>query len=147
MPPTTDPAHVDHPVLRELALQAGWVGKLEEAVEVLEDLVLDLATDGDGPEDGADVDPADEDPLAVAHSVVQAAYEDADRALEERAVAWLTQDPEHWPIFRLVLLDPWQEEPGRWREGAPRWVRVLAADTILSHFQQDPYGRRRELDL
>jgi hypothetical protein len=26
---------------------------------------------------------------------------------------WLAQDPEHWPIFRLVVLDPWQEQSGR----------------------------------
>ena len=147
MSPVTDPMKVDHPELRELALRAAWVGKLEEAMEVLEGLVLDLVDDGDDADAGADVDPSDEDPLAVAPWVVQAAYEDADRALEERAVAWLTQDPEHWPIFRLVLLDPWQKEPGRWREGTPRWVRVLATDRVLAHFQQDLYGRRREVDL
>ncbi|MDP9366125.1 MAG: hypothetical protein M3Q10_18220 [Chloroflexota bacterium] len=140
MPPPTDPAQVDHPELRGLGLQAAWVAKLEEATEALENLVVDLI-------EGDEAEPPDEDPLAVALSVVQAAYEDADRELEERAIAWLAADPEHWPIFRLVLLDPWQEEPGRWREGVPHWVRVLAADTVLAHFQQDAYGRGRELDL
>ena len=144
MSPPTDPAQVDHPALRELSLQAVWVAKLEEAMEVLEDLVVDLSDDD---EDQAEPESDDEDPLAVALAVVQAAYEDADRALEERAIAWLAADPEHWPIFRLVLLDPWKEAPGQWRAGAPRWVRVLAADTVLAHFQQDPYGRRREIDL
>ena len=141
MPPPIDPAQINHPELRELALQAAWVAKLEEAMEVLEDMVVDPADDEE------DVDPADEDPLAVALSVVQAAYEDADRALEELTTARLAADPEPWPIFRLGLLDAWQEAPGRWREGAPRWVRVLAADAVLAHFQQDPSGRRRELDL
>ena len=141
MPPVSDPAHVDHPEFRELALQAVWVAKLEEAMEALEDLVFDLSDD-DITEDGAD-----EDPLAAALAVVQAAHEEADRALEGRAIAWLAQDPEHWPIFRLVILDPWQQEPGRWREEAPRWVQVLAADAVLAHFQQDPYGRRQGLDL
>ena len=145
MPPITDPAQVDHPELRELALRAAWVAKLEEAMEALEDLVLDLADDED--DAGMDVDPADEDPLGVALAVVQATYEDADRALEERATAWLAEDPEHWPIFRLVLLERWQEGPGRWRAGAPRWVLTLAADTVLAHFQQDPYGRQRVVDL
>ena len=145
MPPITDPAQVDHPELRELALQAAWVAKLEEATEALGDLVVDLADDED--DAGMDVDPADEDPLGVALAVVQAAYEDADRALEERATAWLADDPEHWPVFRLVLLDPWQEGTGRWRAGAPRWVLALATDTVLAHFRHDPYGRRRELRL
>ena len=137
MPPIAEPAHVDHPELRELALQAAWVAKLEEATEVLDDLVVALTEDGD--DAGENVNPANENPLAVALSVVRAAYEDADR---ERAIAWLAEDPEHWPIFRLVLLDPWQGEPGRWREGVPRWVRALGSDTVLAHFQQDPYGRR-----
>ncbi|CAA9554645.1 MAG: hypothetical protein AVDCRST_MAG19-1117 [uncultured Thermomicrobiales bacterium] len=86
--------------------------------------------------------PFDEAPLAGALSVVGAAYEDADRELEERAIAWLARDPEHWPIFRLVALNPWQEEPGRWREGVPRWLRILATDAVLGRFQQDPCGRR-----
>ena len=137
MTPPTDPAQLDHPAIRELALEAVWVAKLEEAMEVLEDLVVDLSDDDQAQ---AEPEPSDEDPLTVALSVVQAAYEDADSALEERAIAWLAQDPEHWPIFRLVLLEPWQHGPGRWREGVPRWVRVLAADTVLAHFQQDPYG-------
>ena len=144
----TEPDRVDHPALREVARAAAWVARLEEAVEALEDLVADLV-DGDEPDARADAGaaPADEDPLEVALSVVRAAYEEADGALEERAVAWLAEDPEHWPIFRLAVLDPWQVEPGRWRDGAPRWVQVLATDAVLAHFQHDPYGRRRELDL
>ena len=148
MHPITDPDQVDHPALREPARVASWVARLEEAVEALEDLVADLAG-GDEPDARAEgsATPAHEDPLEVALSVVRAAYEEADRALEERRVAWLGEDPEHWPIFRLAVLDPWQVEPGGWRAGAPRWVRVLATDAVLAHFQHDPYGRRRTLDL
>ena len=142
----TDPAQVDHPILQELARRAAWVAKLEGAVEALDDLVIDL---GDDRPEGAcpAPDSPDEDPLSFALSVLQSVYEEADRELEADAIAWLAENPEHWPIFRLVVLDPWQEEPGRWRAGAPCWVRVLATDTVLGHFQQDPYGRRRELDL
>ena len=141
-----DPTQVDHPILRELARRAAWVADLEGAVEALEDLVIDL---GDDSPKGAypASDPPDEDPLSVALSVLQSAREEADRELEADSIAWLAEDPEHWTIFRLVVLDPWQEEPGRWRAGVPCWVRVLAMDTVLGHFQQDPYGRRRELDL
>ncbi len=88
----------------------------------------------------------DEDPLAVALSVLQSVYEEADRELEAAAIAWLAVDPEHWPIFRLVVLEPWQQEPGQWREEVPRWVRTLGTNTTLAHFQQDPFGRQRVVD-
>ena len=123
MPSVTEPAQVDHPVLRELALRAASVAKLEEAVEALEDLIPHLSEDED------EAEPSDEDPLAVALPVVQAAYEDADRELEANAIAWLAADPEHWPIFRLVLLDPWQEEPrgggARSRPGCSKSIRPV----------------------
>ena len=73
-------------------------------------------------------------------------FEEADQALEARVTEWLAQDPEHWPIFRLVVLDPWQEQPGQWRKDAPGWVRSLGTNTALAHFQQDPYGRQRVID-
>ena len=111
-------------------------------MEVLEDPVLDLTDDEGHADAGPRSNPVDEDPLPVALSVVQSAYEDADRALEERVIAWLATDPEHWPIFRLVLLDAWQDRPGRWRNGVTRWVRGLGSDTVLAHFQQNPYGLR-----
>lgn len=44
MPPSTDPAQVDHPKLRKLVLRAARLAKLEEAMEALED----LADDPDG---------------------------------------------------------------------------------------------------
>jgi hypothetical protein len=139
---TSDPTLVDHPQLRKFAVQAAWVAKLEDAVEVLEELVVDLADD-DRP---ADIQVWDEDPLEVALSVVYANFEAADQELEAEVTEWLGQDPEHWPIFRLVVLDPWQEQPGRWREDAPGWVRSLGTNTALAHFQQDPYGRQRVVD-
>lgn len=150
MCPARDPAHVDHPALRELALAAGWVAKLEEAVNVLEDLVGDFARDGDfsdGERDEGDALVPQDDPLAVALGVVQERYEEEDRDLEGRIVAWLAEDPEHWAIFRLVVLDPWQERPGNWRTTTPGWVRTLATDATLAHFQHDPYGRQAHLDL
>ena len=89
----------------------------------------------------------DEDPLEVALSVVNANFEAADQELEARVTEWLAKDPEHWPIFRLVVLDPWQEQPGQWREDVPGWVRSLGTNTALAHFQQDPYGRQRVIDF
>ena len=41
----SNPSHVDNPELRELAIQAAWVAKLEDAVAVLEDLVFAVDND------------------------------------------------------------------------------------------------------
>jgi hypothetical protein len=112
---TSDPTHIDHPELREFAIQAAWVAKLEDAVGVLEELVVDLMDQ----EQRAELEPWDEDPLEAALSVVHANFEEADQALEAHVAEWLAQDPEHWPIFRLVVLDPWQEQLRRWHEDAP----------------------------
>ena len=71
----SDPTQIDHPQLREFAVQAAWVAKLEEAVGVLEELVVDLGDD-DRPND---VEVWEEDPLEVAWSVVNANFEAADQ--------------------------------------------------------------------
>ena len=139
----SDPAQIDHADLREFAVHAAWVAKLEDAVEALEELVVDLVDE----EQRSKLEPWDEDPLEVALSVVHANYEEAEQALEARVTEWLAQDPEHWPIFRLVVLDPWQERPGRWRKDVPGWVRSLGTNTALAHFQQDPFGRQRVVDF
>lgn len=141
------PADVDHPVLRELAIAAAWVAKLEEALEMIEDLAVDVIGNDEQVDGTTDRAVWDEEPLDVAASVIESAYEEADRDLEDSVLAWLGEDPEHWPIFRLVLLDGWQAAPGRWREGTPRWVRSIATNTIIAHYQNDPFGRRQMLDL
>ena len=136
--PIGEPAGIDHPRLRELAEQAVWVARLEEAMEVLEDLVGDASQNAAiGPAE----DEVDDDPLAVAWELVQARWEDEDRGLEERVVTWLAADPEHWSMFHLILLDPWQVAPGQWRSGTPRWVRTLGTDTTIAHFRDDPSER------
>jgi hypothetical protein len=134
-----DPTQIDHAALREFAVQAAWVAKLEDAVEVLEDLAVDLVDE----EQRSELESWEEDPLEVALSVVRANYEAADQKLEARLTEWLAQDPEHWPIFRLVVLDPWQEQPGKWCGDTPGWVRSLGTNAALAHFQQDPFGRQR----
>jgi hypothetical protein len=146
-PREADPRAVDHPALREFALRAGWVAKLEETVDVLEELAHALREDEPVEDADAAFDVLLEDPLDVALSIVAHDYEEADQALEAEVTAWLAEDPEHWPIFRLVLLDPWQVRPGRWRADTPRWVRSLATDVVLAHFQQDPYGRQRTVQF
>ena len=138
-----DPTQVDHPDIREFAVQAAWVAKLEDAVGVLEEFVVDLVNE----EQRSDREPWEVDPLEVAGSVVDANFEAAELELEARVTEWLVQDPEHWPIFRLVVLDPWQEQPGQWHEDVPGWVRTLGTNAALAHFQQDPYGRQQVIDV
>jgi hypothetical protein len=141
-----DPRVVEHPELREFALQAAWVARLEESVEALEDLAQDLRTGERDADPNAVLEPWEEDPLDAALLIVTNAHEEADRDLETGLIEWLARDPEHWPIFRLVVFDAWQESPGRWREDVPRWVQSLGTNTILAHFQQDPYGRQRGVE-
>ena len=69
------------------------------------------------------------------------------KELEARVIDWPTQNPEPRPIFDLVTLDPWQEQPGLWREDAPRWVLRLWTNTVLADVQKDPHGRQRDSDL
>jgi hypothetical protein len=129
-----------------------------EILEVLEDLSLvdikerrseelmtDLGDDEDD-EDRAGRAPWEADPLEVAWSVVQATFEQTDQALEARVTEWLAQDPDHWPIFRLVVLDLWQEQPGQLRKEASSWGRSLGTNTTIATVQQDPYGRQRVVD-
>lgn len=144
----TDPQEVRHAELREIAREAEWVAHLEEAAGALEDLVTDLLdVDCEETELPEDESGRDDEPLAVALDVVIAAYDEAEAVLEARVAAWLVADPEHWSIFRLVILDPWQITPGRWIKGVPGWVRTLGAIMALAHFQRDAYGRQRTIDL
>ena len=78
-------------------------------------------------------------PLSLHSTWCVPSAEDADRLLEERGTEWLAEDPEHWPNFRLAVLDPWQKRPGQWRDDAPRWVLTLGSNTIIAHVQQDPW--------
>ncbi len=111
----SDPTQIDHPDLREFAVQAAWVANLEDAVGVFEELVVDLVDE----EQCSDLEPWEEDPLEVALSVVYANFEAADQELEARVAEWLAQDPEHWPIFRLVVLDPLARAAGAVARGRP----------------------------
>ena len=137
--PIADPTQIDHAVLRDLALEAAWVAKLEGAVDALEDRLVPPGDDGSAPDGAGDGD--DGDPLAVALEVVEAAYEAAFRALEVRLLAWLADDPERWALLFLVLA-PWQAAPAQWRADAPGWVRVLGPEAVLAHARQNPYGRQ-----
>ena len=130
-----------------MALNAALVAKLEDAIEILEDLVNDLEEEGSNEGEDAGQESHDDDPLVAALHVVVEAYESADAELEERLARWLARDPEHWPIFRLAVLDAWQVTPGHWREGVPGWVRALATNAAIAHYQQDPFGRQQVLDF
>jgi hypothetical protein len=62
----SDPTQIDHPDLREFAVMANGVAKLEDAVGVREEFVVDLVDE----EQRSDLEPGEDDPLEVAWSVV-----------------------------------------------------------------------------
>lgn len=142
--PTT-PDQVDHLQIREFALQAAWVAQLEEAAGELEDLVVNTA-DLEGDAISQATGERDRQPYELAMEIVKERHEEADRALEDRILAWLAEDPEHWPVFRLVILDPWRTPDGGWRPGVPRWVLVLGTDTIAAYLRNHPYGEDQSPD-
>ena len=71
--------------------------------------------------------PWDFDSFVVALSVMTHARQNAEQSLENLLASWLGEDPEDWPVFRLTLVEPWQERPGVWSEETPEWVRILGA--------------------
>ncbi|MDP9439037.1 MAG: hypothetical protein M3P49_09860 [Actinomycetota bacterium] len=142
--PTT-PDQVDHPQIKEFAIQAAWVAELQEAAGELEDLVVNMADPGD---EGASESMGERGnrPYELALEIVRERYEEVDRELEDRIHAWLAEDPEHWPVFRLVVLDPWRNQDGGWRADVPHWVLVLGTDTIAAHIRNPPYGQDQPPD-
>src|SRR4051812_38269311 len=104
---TSDPAKVDHKELRQSAFFAEWVAKLEEATGLLEHVFVNTSgpsVDDESPPSS----PCEEfDRIDPALGLVSTTFEEMDQELEGRVREWLARDPEHWPIFRLVVLDPW----------------------------------------
>ena len=150
----SDPMQIDDERLRELAVMAAWVAKVWEAVDELEFLCTDLPDEErvrTGPHDPW---PWDADPVAVALHLVRTAHAEGQKGLEERLAVWLGEDPEHWPILRLMLIDPWQEAAGQWHVDAPDWLRILGETAAkgtpregtpregTAQAKDDPFGRR-----
>ncbi len=122
----SDPMQIQHPVLRHFAFQAAFLAKLAEAIEELEDLCDDLPAE-------ERYDPVyregwyeDVDTVAVAMHFIAKSYAESEKAFADRIAGWLAEDPENWPVLRLVLLDPWSDPVYYWHRHAPDWLRVLA---------------------
>ena len=65
-----------------------------------------------------------------------------------RLIDWLSKDPEHWPIYRLVVLDPWRTpSKRRWKKQTPDWVRALTTNAVIAHAQHDPFGRQHSIEV
>jgi hypothetical protein len=45
----------------------------------------------------------------------------------------LGEDPEHWPVLRLTLIEPWKELAGVWSEETPEGVRTLGTIATTAH--------------
>jgi hypothetical protein len=64
------------------------------------------------------------------------------RSHEELAPTWLGEDPEHWPVLRLTVIDPWKELASLWTADTPQWLRTLGTIATTAHVKDDPFGRR-----
>ena len=134
-----DPAQLIHPKLRECAYHAAWIATVTEAANDVEDLLIDMPPAERVLPDFSTPWPWDFDSFVVALSVVAHAREAAERSLTALVASWLGEDPENWPVFRLTLIDPWQERPGVWSEETPEWIRILGAITAVA---LSPDGKR-----
>ena len=141
-----DPAHLTHPKLQEFAVVAAGtrrvIATLAESASDLDDRLIDVP-----PEERVHPDyntpwPWDFDSFVVALSVVQTMREAAEQGLEELVATWLGENPEHWPVLRLTVIDPWKELAGIWWEETPEWVRTLGTIAATAHVKYDPFGRR-----
>jgi hypothetical protein len=134
-----DPAALRHPKLRECVYQAAWIATVAEAANDVEDHLVDVPAEDRVLPDYSTPWPWDFESFVTALSVMSHAREAAERSLSALVSDWLAEDPENWPVFRLTLVDPWQERPGDWSEETPEWVRILGA---IAHETADPFGRR-----
>jgi hypothetical protein len=137
-----DPVQLTHPTLREFAFQAAWVSTVAETATELEELLVDIPPEERVLPDFRTPWPWDFDFMIVALTLVEHTRDDVTEGLEDLVATWLGEDPENWPVFRMTLIDPWQERPGIWSDETPEWVRTLAAIATTAHETDDPFGRR-----
>jgi hypothetical protein len=134
-----DPAALRHPTLRECAYQAAWIATVADALNDVEDLLVDVPPQDRVLPDFSTPWPWDFDSFVVALSVMNHARQNAEQSLENLLASWLGEDPENGPVFHLTLVDPWQERPGVWSEETPEWIRILGA---VAHEGAAPFGQR-----
>ena len=138
----SDSAQLTHPKLRECAVVAACIATLAEAVNDLEDLLIDVPPEERILPNYSTPWPWDVDSFVVALSIVQETRPASERNLEDLVATWLGEDRENWPVFCLTLVDPWQERPGIWSAETPEWVRTLGTIATTAHVKYDPFGRR-----
>jgi hypothetical protein len=122
-----EPAQVSHSKLREFAIVAAWISTVAKAESDLEDLLIAVPPAERVLPDFRTPWPWEFDSFVVAHSIMTHTRQAAQQGLAELVATWLGEDRENWPVFRLTLIDPWQERPGIWSEETPAWVRPLGA--------------------
>jgi hypothetical protein len=137
-----DLAQLTHPRLREFAVVAAWISTIVAAAEDLEDLLSDVPPEERVLPDYSTPWPWDFDPLVVALKVVQLNREEAESGLEELVATWLGEDPEHWPVLRMTVIDPWKDLAGLWSADTPEWIRTFGTIATTAHIKYDPFGRR-----
>ena len=137
----SDPVQIQHPRLQELAWQGAYYAKIAEAIADLEMLCDDL------PEQER-YEPVprpgwheDADALDVALHALVIAYQQGCLLFEDQIAIWLAEDPENWPVLRLVILDPWRDPIARWHPDAPGWLRVLGSCAESAQEKFGEYSR------
>ena len=122
-----DPVQLTHPRLREFAFEVAWISVVTEAANDLEDLNVDVPHAERLLPDFRTPWPWEFNSVVVAVTVVRHDQQAAEQNLEERLAGWLSENPRHWPQFRITVIDPWQERPGIWSADTPEWLRTLGA--------------------
>src|SRR5215212_1257152 len=139
--PIYDPAQLTHSRLLEFALMAAWISTVAAAHRDLEDLVIDVPPEERVLPDFSTPWPWDFDSFVVARSRDPRFGDESENALDPLLSTWLREDREHWPVFCLTLVDPWQERLGICSAQAPEWLRAIDTIATTARAKYDPCDR------
>src|SRR4051812_44137473 len=138
-----DPGPLTHPTRQAFAVMAAWLSVLAGTGQELEELLAGVPREDRHLSEFRTPWPWVFHELAIALSVVQGSRAQRKQVLAEQLAAWIAEDRENWPVVRLTLIDPWQEEgSGLWSDETPEWVRMLGTVGQSVHEEHAPLGRR-----
>jgi hypothetical protein len=127
-----------HPKLQECAIITARIATATEATNDQEYFLDDVPPEERTLPDFSTPWPWDIDSFVVALSIAQETREATAQGLEELVATWLGEDPEHWPVLRPSLIDPWKELAGIWSADMPEWIRTLSTIATTAHAKVRP---------
>jgi hypothetical protein len=133
-----NPTQLTHPRLREYAAVAAYIATVAVAANALEGPLIDVPPEERVLPDNSTPWPWEFDSFVFALSIVQQMRKAAEQGLEELVAIRLGEDPEHWPVLHLTVIDPWKELAGLWLENTPEWVRILGTVATTEHLKYNP---------